>query len=72
MMEYTTNDLSRILDVSTNTIRSFGEKGHLRVSRDEENGYVLGGDAMALKIGFSKEDGREWQYVLMHMPVDRE
>ena len=38
-MEYTTNDLSKILDVSTNTIRRFGEKGHLRVSRDEENGY---------------------------------
>ncbi len=38
-MEYTTNDLSRILDVSTNTIRRFGEMGYLSASRDEKNGY---------------------------------
>ena len=38
-MEYTTNDLAKILDVSTNTIRRFGEKGYLEASRDENNGY---------------------------------
>lgn len=38
-MEYTTNDLSRILDVSTNTIRRFGEMGYLSASRNEKNGY---------------------------------
>lgn len=38
-MEYTTNDLSSILDVSTNTIRRYEEKGYLRAKRNEENGY---------------------------------
>ena len=38
-MKYTTNDLSRILDVSTNTIRRFEEKGYLGSGRDEQNGY---------------------------------
>lgn len=38
-MEYTTNDLSRILDVSTNTIRRFEEKGYLNAIRNTENGY---------------------------------
>lgn len=38
-MEYTTNDLSRILDVSTNTIRRFEEKGYLSAIRNTDNGY---------------------------------
>ena len=38
-MRYTTNDLSRILDVSTNTIRRFEDKGYLSARRDEQNGY---------------------------------
>ena len=38
-MEYTTNDLSRILDVSTNTIRRFEEKGYLNAIRNTDNGY---------------------------------
>lgn len=38
-MGYTTNDLSRILDVSTNTIRRFGEMGYLSASRNDRNDY---------------------------------
>lgn len=38
-MKYTTNDLSKILDVSTNTIRRFEEKGYLNAIRNTENGY---------------------------------
>ncbi len=44
-MEYTTNDLAKILDVSTNTIRRFGAKGYLDASRDEKNGYRRFGHA---------------------------
>ncbi|MCM1091916.1 MAG: MerR family transcriptional regulator [Butyrivibrio sp.] len=36
-----------------------------------EQGYIPAGDMLALKIGFSKEEGREWQYLLIHFPVDR-
>ncbi|MBE5877622.1 MAG: MerR family transcriptional regulator [Lachnospiraceae bacterium] len=36
----------------------------------EEKGYVLAGDAVGVKIGFSKEEGQEMQYILFSMPVD--
>ena len=38
-MKYTTNDLSKILGVSGNTIRRYDEMGYLAGSRNEENGY---------------------------------
>ena len=38
-MEYTTKDLSRILDVSTNTIRRFEGMGYLSSDRNEQNNY---------------------------------
>jgi len=37
----------------------------------EEKGYTLAGDAIGVKIGFSKEDGKEMQYVVLGMPVDK-
>lgn len=40
-MEYSTNDLSKILDVTTNTIRRFEEKGFLNPQRDDNNGYRI-------------------------------
>lgn len=36
----------------------------------KENGYTLAGDAIGVKIGFSKEEGQEMQYILFSMPVD--
>ena len=41
-MKYNTNDLSEILDVTTNTIRRFEEKGFLNPERNEQNGYQIG------------------------------
>ena len=38
-MKYNTNDLSEILDVTTNTIRRFEERGYLNPERDGANGY---------------------------------
>lgn len=35
----------------------------------KENDLVLAGDVIGIKLGLSFEDGNEWQYVLMHMPV---
>ncbi len=35
-----------------------------------ENGYILAGDAIGVKIGFSKEEGQEMQYILFSMPVE--
>lgn len=64
-MEYTTNDLSRILDVSTNTIRRYEEKGYLHAARNENNGYrqFTHEDVEKLmyvnkfrKVGFSHEE----------------
>lgn len=64
-MEYTTNDLSRLLDVSTNTIRRYESKGYLSADRDEQNGYrkfshtdveKLMYVAKYRKVGFSHED----------------
>lgn len=64
-MKYTTNDLSKILDVSTNTIRRFEEKGYLRAERDDQNNYrqFNNSDVEKLmyvgkyrKIGFAHED----------------
>ncbi len=40
-MKYSTNDLSRILGVSGNTIRRFDAKGYLTGDRNEENGYRM-------------------------------
>lgn len=34
-----------------------------------EKGYELDGDAVGVKIGFSKEDGKEVQYVVLGMPI---
>ncbi|MCM1326976.1 MAG: MerR family transcriptional regulator [Bacteroidales bacterium] len=36
-----------------------------------KQGYILAGDAVGIKIGFSREENREWQYVLMHFPVEK-
>jgi len=64
-MEYNTNDLSKILDVSTNTIRRFEGKGYLSSDRDEQNGYgkfcptdveKLMYIAKYRKVGFSHEE----------------
>ncbi|MBQ8822261.1 MAG: MerR family transcriptional regulator [Lachnospiraceae bacterium] len=35
----------------------------------DEKGYILDGDAVGVKIGFSKEDGKEMQYVVLGMPI---
>ena len=40
-MEYNTNDLSKILDVTTNTIRRFEEMGYLNPQRNDQNGYRI-------------------------------
>ena len=64
-MKYNTNDLSEILDVTTNTIRRFEEKGFLNPERNEQNGYRSfdGGDLEKAiyvgryrKIGFDHGD----------------
>lgn len=64
-MEYSTNDLSKILDVSTNTIRRFEEKGFLNAKRNNENGYRTFSDSdfekiiyisKYRKIGFSHDE----------------
>lgn len=38
-MKYNTNDLSEILDVTTNTIRRYEDKGFLNPQRNDQNGY---------------------------------
>lgn len=64
-MEYNTSDLSKILDVTTNTIRRFEEKGFLNPQRDDQNGYRIfdSGDlekavyiARYRKIGFDHNE----------------
>lgn len=64
-MEYTTKDLSRLLDVSTNTIRRYESKGYLSADRNEQNGYRIFSNtdveklmyvAKYRKVGFSHED----------------
>ena len=37
----------------------------------KEHDLVQVGDVLGLKLGFSREEDREWQYVLMHMPVEK-
>lgn len=64
-MDYTTKDLSKILDVSTNTIRRYEGMGYLSADRNEQNGYrkfshtdveKLMYVAKYRKVGFSHED----------------
>lgn len=64
-MAYKTSDLSKILDVSSNTIRRYEERGYLSPSRQEDNHYRYFDNAdMAKmvfiskyrKIGFSHEE----------------
>jgi len=35
----------------------------------EEHNMEACGDALALKIGYSKEEDQKWQYILLHLPV---
>lgn len=37
----------------------------------EENGRYLDGDVIGIKLGISKENGEEYQYVLMHFPCSQ-
>ncbi len=37
----------------------------------QEKGYELAGDAFGAKIGFSKEDDKEMQYIILGMPVEK-
>ena len=64
-MKYSTNELSKILNVSTNTIRRYEKMGYLGKERNEENGYrqFNSSDIEKLmyvskyrKIGFSHEE----------------
>lgn len=38
-MKYKISDLARLLDVSTNTVRRYEEKGYIQADRDESSGY---------------------------------
>lgn len=42
------------------------------ISYMKEKGYTLAGDAVGVKIGYSKEQGEEVQYVLFSMPVHKD
>jgi len=64
-MKYTTNELSKILGVSTNTIRRYEDKGFLHAVRNESNGYrefdivdveKLMYTSKYRKVGFSQEE----------------
>lgn len=64
-MRYKTSDLSKMLDVSANTIRRFAEKGYLSPDRDDKNQYRYFGNediekityiSKYRKIGFSHEE----------------
>lgn len=59
-MEYNTNDLSRLLDVSTNTIRRYEKKGYLSADRNEQNGYRK----------FSHTDVEKLMYVAKYRKVE--
>ena len=39
------------------------------LERMEEKGYQLAGDAVGVKIGFSKEQNKEMQYIVLGMPI---
>ncbi len=51
-MKYTTSMLSKMLNVSTNTIRRFAEKGHLNPIIDEKNQYRYFTDSDVQKITY--------------------
>lgn len=38
----------------------------------KEKNLHITGDMMGVKIGFSREEDREWQYVLLNLPVERD
>ena len=37
----------------------------------KQNNLCITGDMLGVKIGFSYEDDREWQYVLLSLPVKK-
>ena len=51
-MKYKTSDLSKMLDVSANTIRRFAEKGYLSPGRNDENQYRYFGNVDVEKITY--------------------
>ena len=59
-MEYNTNELSRLLDVSTNTIRRYEKMGYLSADRNEQNGYRK----------FSHADVEKLMYVAKYRKVE--
>lgn len=79
-MGYTTKDLSTILNVTTNTVRRYEEKGFLTSTRNESNGYrqfaPLDVEKLMYvnkyrKIGFSQEEISEIFEDSIPMMIDR-
>ena len=36
-----------------------------------QNSLRITGDMIGIKVGFSSEEDREWQYVLLSLPVEK-
>lgn len=79
-MGYTTKDLSTILNVTTNTVRRYEEKGFLSATRNESNGYrqfapldveKLMYVSKYRKIGFSQDEISEIFEDSIPMMIDR-
>lgn len=59
-MKYKTSDLSKVLNVSSNTIRRYEEKGYFNSVREEENGYRY----------FDNEDVAKLMYISKYRKFD--
>lgn len=72
------HSVCRILRLPLNLLKEGGEQQKIQetILKDydtymEEHGYRPAGDAVGVKIGFSKEEGRDMQYVVLGIPVEK-
>ncbi len=75
-MRYKISDLAKILDISTNTVRRYEDKGYIHSVRDESSGYRYYGDdgifgiinaKLMRKHGFTHEELEE----MMHYDIEQ-
>lgn len=78
-MKYKISDLAKLLNISTNTVRRYEEKGYIRAVRDENSGYryynedgIFGiiNAKLLRKYGFTHEELHEMQQYDIYQTIE--
>lgn len=62
-------DMENEKQISRNALKKLIYGDFLEYVR--QNSLRITGDMIGIKVGFSSEEDREWQYVLLSLPVEK-